>query len=131
MYEDRRKHISELSAGMRQKVTLARGFLLDRPILYLDEPTVSLDAPSAISFREMLTEYVSGDLVAGRGAHSAAPKTVLITSHNALDLQICDRIMLLYQGRVIAVGAMDELKAPLRGGHSATFAVGEDSDSAL
>jgi ABC-2 type transport system ATP-binding protein len=122
MYEDRRKHISELSAGMRQKVTLARGFLLDRPILYLDEPTVSLDAPSAIAFREMLTGYVSdersagaGKGFAGRDTHTDAPKTVLITSHNALDLQICDRILLLHRGRVVAVGTMDELKAPLRG----------------
>ena len=58
MLEAKDKHISELSAGMRQKVTLARGFLLERPILYLDEPSVSLDVPSAIAFRAMLAQYV-------------------------------------------------------------------------
>ena len=105
MFEARSKRISELSAGMRQKVTLARGFLLDRPILYLDEPTVSLDVPSAIALREMLGGYVAGE----------NPKTVLITSHTPDDLQICDRCLLLYQGRVLAVGTMDELRAPLRG----------------
>jgi ABC-2 type transport system ATP-binding protein len=104
MYEARQKHVSELSAGMRQKVTLARGFLIDRPVLYLDEPTVSLDVPSAIALREMLTQYVA-----------ANTKTVLIASHNPLDLQICDHILLLHQGHIIAVGSMDELKAPLRG----------------
>lgn len=106
MYEARKKQISELSAGMRQKVTLARGFLLDRPILYLDEPTVSLDVPSSIALREQLAAYANtGD----------AHKTVLITSHNPVDLQICDRCLLLAQGRVLAVGTMDELRAPLRG----------------
>ena len=104
MYEARTKQISELSAGMRQKVTLARGFLLDRPILYLDEPSVSLDVPSAMDLREGVSAYCS-----------AEHKTVLISSHNPLDLQICDRCLLLHQGRVLAVGTMDELRAPLRG----------------
>jgi ABC-2 type transport system ATP-binding protein len=104
MYEARAKQISELSAGMRQKVTLARGFLLDRPILYLDEPTVSLDVPSSIALRRTLVEYAAG-----------ARKTVLITSHNPVDLQICDRCLLLAQGRVLAVGTPDELRAPLTG----------------
>lgn len=109
MLEARDKHISELSAGMRQKVTLARGFLLDRPILYLDEPSVSLDVPSARAFRAMLSQYVRlADGVADR-------KTVLISSHNPLDLLICDRILMLHQGRVVAVGTMEALKAPLRG----------------
>ena len=120
MYEARLKYVSELSAGMRQKVTLARGFLLDRPILYLDEPTISLDAPSAIAFRNMLARYVADEFFVGGDAradhaHVGAPKTVLITSHNSLDLQVCNRILFLHQGCVVAVGTMDELKAPLRG----------------
>ena len=109
MIEAKDKHISELSAGMRQKVTLARGFLLERPILYLDEPSVSLDVPSAIAFRAMLAQYVLP------AAGLVGQRTVLITSHNPLDLQICDRILMLHQGRVVAVGTMDELRAPLRG----------------
>jgi ABC-2 type transport system ATP-binding protein len=104
MYEAQSKQISELSAGMRQKVTLARGLLLDRPVLYLDEPTVSLDVPSARDLREQVSAYA-------RAEH----KTVLLTSHNPVDLEICDRCMLLHAGRVVAVGTMDELRAPLRG----------------
>jgi ABC-2 type transport system ATP-binding protein len=107
MFEARGKRISELSAGMRQKVTLARGFLLGRPILYLDEPTVSLDVPSAIALRDMLGGYVADT--------PEDPKTVLIASHSPEDLQICDRCLLLYRGRVLAVGTMDELRAPLSG----------------
>ncbi len=109
MLEDKNKHISELSAGMRQKVTLARGFLLERPILYLDEPSVSLDVPSAMAFRAMLSQYVHPE------DGSGVQKTILISSHNPLDLQICDCILMLHQGRVVAVGTMDELMAPLRG----------------
>ena len=109
MLEANDKHVSELSAGMRQKVTLARGFLLERPILYLDEPSVSLDVPSAIAFRAMLAQYVRP------GVGSGEQKTVLITSHNPLDLQICDHILMLDRGRVVAIGTMDELKTPLRG----------------
>jgi ABC-2 type transport system ATP-binding protein len=104
MVEARDKQISELSAGMRQKITLARGFLLDRPVLYLDEPSVSLDVPSARDLREMLATYVVG-----------ADKTLLIASNNPADLAICDRCLLLHRGRVLAVGAMDELRAPLAG----------------
>ena len=104
MYDARAKRISELSAGMRQKVTLARGFLLDRPILYLDEPTVSLDVPSANALKDMIAAYASIE-----------HKTILVTSHNPVDLQICDRCLLLAQGRVLAAGTMDELRAPLRG----------------
>jgi ABC-2 type transport system ATP-binding protein len=112
MYEARGKQISELSAGMRQKVTLARGFLLDRPILYLDEPTVSLDVPSALALRGLLA---ARSPEAGPHAASRFRKTILITSHNPLDLEICDRCLLLHEGRVLAVGTMDELRAPLRG----------------
>mgnify|MGYP001031849641 CR=1 FL=1 len=98
------KHISELSAGMRQKVTLMRGFLPDRPILYLDEPTVSLDVQSSAALRQILVDAARRD-----------GKTVIVTSHNPVDLSICRRIMLLYAGRVVALGSEAELASPLRG----------------
>ncbi len=102
--EVRNKHISELSAGMRQKVTLARGLILDRPILYLDEPTVSLDVQSSAHVRS-----IAAGLAAEEG------KTILVTSHNPADLAICHRLMLLYQGRVLKVDTLDNLLAPLQG----------------
>ena len=108
MLEAKDKIISELSAGIRQKVTLARGFLLDRPILYLDEPSISLDVPSANSLRRMLDQYVTKHSKSGQ-------KTVLISSHNPQDLQICNRILMLHQGHVIAVGTLEELLQPLKG----------------
>lgn len=92
MEDAKDKHISELSAGMRQKVTLMRGFLLDRPILYLDEPTVSLDVQSSIALRQVLV-----DVARQEGT------TIIITSHNPVDLSICQRIMLLHAGRALAI----------------------------
>ncbi len=104
LIEARHKHIAELSAGMRQKVTLARGFILDRPVLYLDEPTVSLDVQSSAQVRR-----IAADIAAEQG------KTILITSHNPIDLAICDRILFLHQGRVLKLDTLDNLLAPLRG----------------
>jgi ABC-2 type transport system ATP-binding protein len=102
--EVRHKHIAQLSAGMRQKLTLARGLILDRPILYLDELTVSLDVQSST-----LVRHIAARLAAEEG------KTMLITSHNPADLAICNRIMLLHQGRILKVDTLDNLLAPLRG----------------
>ena len=104
MAGEKDKHISELSAGMRQKVTLMRGFLPDRPILYLDEPTVSLDVQSSAALRQILVDAARRD-----------GKTIIVTSHNPVDLSICRRIMLLYAGRVVALGSEAELASPLRG----------------
>ena len=104
MAGEKDKHISELSAGMRQKVTLMRGFLPDRPILYLDEPTVSLDVQSSAALRKILVDAARRD-----------GKTIIVTSHNPVDLSICRRIMLLYAGRVVALGSEAELASPLRG----------------
>lgn len=100
----RHKKISELSAGMRQKVTLARGLILKRPVLYLDEPTVSLDVQSSARVREIVAENAF-----------AQGRTVLIASHNPVDLAVCDRILLLHRGRLVALGSMPELLEPLQG----------------
>lgn len=101
MYENRDKYISQLSAGMRQKLTIARGILIDRPILYLDEPSVSLDINSAISLREYIKQYSISE-----------SKSIILTSHAPEDLAICDRLMFLYKGRIVAIGTKEELRKP-------------------
>ncbi|HEY5560547.1 MAG TPA: ABC transporter ATP-binding protein [Clostridiaceae bacterium] len=101
MYSNRDKYISQLSAGMRQKLTIARGILINRPILYLDEPSVSLDINSAISLREYIKHY-----------SLSKSKSIIITSHVPDDLAICNRLMFLFKGRMVALGTKDELKIP-------------------
>ena len=102
MTEARDKYISELSAGMRQKITIARGLILNRPVIFYDEPSVSLDVQSAKGLRGLIQTDAAEN---GR--------TVIIASHNHSDLAICGRIMLLAKGRIAAIGTPEELKKPL------------------
>jgi len=98
------KYVSQLSAGMRQKVTIARGLVLDRPVVYYDEPSVSLDVQSARALRDLI-----------RTDADQHRRTAIIASHSPEDLAVCDRIMLLSHGRILAVGTPAELRAPLAG----------------
>jgi ABC-2 type transport system ATP-binding protein len=75
--------------------------LRDTPILLFDEPTVGLDPKSAAAFRKMLHER----LVREEG------KTILFSSHNLSEAQeMADRIAILNQGRVTALGAPDDIR---------------------
>ena len=102
MEDARDKYISQLSAGMRQKITIARGLILDRPVIFYDEPSVSLDVQSARNLREL----IKNDAVQNK-------RTAIIASHNAEDIAICGRIMLLSKGRAIKIGARAELAEAL------------------
>jgi len=102
MTEAEDKYISELSAGMRQKITIARGLILDRPVIFYDEPSVSLDVQSARDLRGLIQTDAAEN-----------KRTAIIASHNYSDLAVCGRIMLLSKGKVIAIGTLDELKRPL------------------
>jgi len=104
MTEAQDKYISQLSAGMRQKITIARGLILDRPVIFYDEPSVSLDVQSARGLRELIQADAAQNC-----------RTAIIASHNAEDLAVCDRIMLLSKGEMLAIGTLDKLKAPLSG----------------
>ena len=101
MAESKEKFISQLSAGMRQKITIARGLVLGRPIVFYDEPSVSLDVQSARKLRAL----INADAKTNK-------RTAIIASHNTEDLSICDRIMFLWKGQIIAVGTKEELQKP-------------------
>ena len=104
MTDDAGKRVNELSAGMRQKITIARGLVLDRPVVFYDEPSVSLDVPSARALRDLI-----------RTDATQHGRTTVIASHTPDDLAICDRAMLLWQGRMLALGTAAELARPLAG----------------
>jgi ABC-2 type transport system ATP-binding protein len=92
--------VGEFSTGMRQKTALACALLPKPPLLILDEPLNGLDAPTTVVFKEVLRAW------ADRGG------SVLYTSH-LLDVaeRICDRVAILYLGRLAALGTLDELRA--------------------
>lgn len=91
----------EYSLGMKARLGLARALLKDPPVLLLDEPTLGLDPPSSRKIRELVREL----------AHREG-KTVLYTTHNMFEAEIvCDRILLINKGVIVAEGTPDELKS--------------------
>ncbi|MEM0236840.1 MAG: ABC transporter ATP-binding protein [Desulfurococcus sp.] len=94
----------EYSLGMKARLGLARALLRDPPVLILDEPTLGLDPPSARRIRSLVRE------MAGNG------KTILYTTHNMFEAElVCDRILLIDKGRIIAEGTPGELKEKMAG----------------
>ena len=85
-----------LSGGQRQRLAIARAILADRPVLLLDEATSALDAES-----ERMVQRALERLMAGR--------TVLIIAHRLATVRHADRIAVLEQGRLAAVGTHAEL----------------------
>jgi lipooligosaccharide transport system ATP-binding protein len=90
--------VSELSGGMKRRLTLARALINDPDVLIMDEPTTGLD-PQA---RHLIWERLRSLL--GRG------KTILLTTHFMEEAErLCDRLCIIEEGRKIAEGAPDEL----------------------
>lgn len=95
-----RKYPSDLSGGMRKRVALARALALDPPILFLDEPTAGLDPITASAFDALI-----------RDLQTSLGLTVFLVTHDVDTLAVtCDRIAVLGEKRVLAVGTMDELR---------------------
>jgi ABC-2 type transport system ATP-binding protein len=98
----RQRTIRELSKGYRQRVGLASAMLHEPELLILDEPTVGLDPLQVKEFRAMLGRL--------KGMH-----TVLISSHVLSEIEmLCDSVIIMHQGRVVAAGSPDELRAQTR-----------------
>ena len=93
------KHPGALSGGMLKRAALARAIALDPELLFLDEPTSGLDPASSAGVDELILH-----------THALFGPTIVIVSHD-LDLlwQVSDRVAVLGEGRVLALGTMDEL----------------------
>ncbi|MBC2670442.1 ABC transporter ATP-binding protein [Novosphingobium piscinae] len=95
------KYPAELSGGMKKRAGLARALALDPELLFLDEPTAGLDPIGAAAF-DRLT----------RALQETLGLTVFLITHDLDTLyEICDRVAVLADGRVIAVGTIPELLA--------------------
>lgn len=95
------KYPAELSGGMKKRVALARAVILDSKILFCDEPTSGLDP---------LRSRDISDLI--RGVARKLHCTTVVTSHDIQNsLRIADRLALLQNGRIAAIGTPSEFKA--------------------
>jgi ABC-2 type transport system ATP-binding protein len=99
-YVDR--NASEMPLGFKQRLALACAVMHDPAVLFLDEPTSGVDP---IARREFWSHI---NAVVERGV------TVMVTTHFLDEAEYCDRIALVYQGRVIAEGSPDDLKDSVR-----------------
>lgn len=95
------KYPAELSGGMRKRAGLARALALDPELLFLDEPTAGLDPIGAAGFDELTLSL-----------QRTMGLTVFLITHDLDSLYaICDRVAVLADKKVIAVGTIDELIA--------------------
>jgi phospholipid/cholesterol/gamma-HCH transport system ATP-binding protein len=95
------KYPSELSGGMRKRAGLARALALDPELLFLDEPTAGLDPIGAAAFDQLTREL-----------QETLGLTVFLITHDLDTLyEICDRVAVLADRKVIAVGTIPELLA--------------------
>lgn len=89
------------SSGMKQRLSIAKGLLLDAPIFLMDEPTVKLDPVAAKQTREFIRETLNDKM----------KRTILFTTHYMIEAdQLCDRIAIIDRGKIIALDTPENLK---------------------
>ncbi len=90
--------IKQLSKGYRQRIGIAQALLGDPEVVILDEPSVGLDPKQMMEIREMIAAL--------KGSH-----TVILSSHILSEVQaVCDRVLIINQGKLIAEGTPEELE---------------------
>ena len=98
------QRMATFSKGMRQKVLITAGMIHNPDVLFLDEPLSGLDANSVVTLKEIIAQ------LAARG------KSIFYCSH-VMDVveRVCDRIVIISHGEIIADGSFDELQAMNKG----------------
>ena len=92
------KKIGALSKGYRQRVGLAQALIHDPALLILDEPTSALDPAQLVEIRQMIRNI-------------SANKTVLLSTHIMQEVEaICDKVMILNQGKIVAMETPEKIK---------------------
>jgi ABC-2 type transport system ATP-binding protein len=97
---DRADDLAETySKGMIQRLQIARGLINDPEILFMDEPTVGLDPVGARMLRDIIRKL------------KEAGKTILLTTHNLAEVEeLCDRLVIINKGKVIAKGTPQSIR---------------------
>jgi ABC-2 type transport system ATP-binding protein len=110
------------STGQRQRLNMARAILHDPPVLFLDEPTKSMDVQTS----DFVKALVKNELV-GRKR-----KTVVFISHELYEMEnFCDRVAVVHQGKIRALGTPPELLRRLPARHGYELQLGGDIERVL
>jgi ABC-2 type transport system ATP-binding protein len=103
--EKRRTKISDLSTGLRQKMNFIRGFVSDPDVVFLDEPTLGLDVAAARQVRDFVLGWM----------RDHPDRTLLLTTHYMAEAdEMCDRLAIIDQGKLLALDTPSNLKRRLR-----------------
>jgi ABC-2 type transport system ATP-binding protein len=94
--------VETYSSGQKMKLAFGKALINDAPLLVLDEPTNTLDVPSASELRAIVRDL------------NAQGKTVIYTTHIMAEAEsLCDRVAIIDHGQLLAIGAINALKASL------------------
>jgi ABC-2 type transport system ATP-binding protein len=92
--------VGTFSKGMKQRLALARALLARPPLLFLDEPTSGLDPEASAQVHDLI-----------ESVHQHNGQTVVLATHNLYDAQrLCDRVVIMSHGRLLALGTLEELR---------------------
>lgn len=112
LWDRKNETVKSWSRGMKQKLAVARAMLHRPKVIFLDEPTAGLDPVAASAFREDLQNLVRQSGV-----------TVFLTTHNLGEAEkLCDRVGVIREGKLLAIGSPDELR--MRNGNAYIDVVG-------
>jgi ABC-2 type transport system ATP-binding protein len=104
---DADRPVRTYSTGMRQRLGIARGLLNEPEVLFMDEPTRSLDPISARDVRILVRDHVMSD----------PKRAVILATHSMSEAEaLCDRVAFVRRGEIIAAGPLDELRRTLHPG---------------
>lgn len=112
-------YISNLSKGMRQRVGLAQALLHRPEVLILDEPTIGLDPAQVVEFRNTVRDV-------------GKDRTVLLSTHILSEAQqLCDRVLIINKGRIVAEDTPENLQTRLVGAEHVVLRVKGEADDLL
>ncbi len=109
-------YIGTFSKGMRQRIGLAQALIHRPEVLILDEPTIGLDPAQVVEIRNVIREI-------------GKDRTVLLSTHILSEAQqICDRVLIINKGKIVAEDTPENLQSRLVGAQRVTVRVRGDSD---